>query len=407
LLLLLAACAFAHDEDGAWTQLVVPASDPGSRVGASAAVIGNSLYVIGGDQKSGGFLYYSTDKFVPEINQWIHLGSQGRLPTNFVYSDMDSVGGMLFLFGGQNPANNDTGFFNDIYVFHPNDPTSTWTPIFHNGSVPQRSAHTATHVSGRIYVFGGWNYTGSAVQYFNDLWSFDTTSLYLGGFGIAPYWTPVTPTNSAPPARNGHSAVGGGGALWVFGGFYHNPAKGPWVSCTAPDDNCIYYNDLWKYDSPSNSWTKINAGGPAPSGRWGHSADVLGNRMLVFGGNSAGAVSLNDIWSFDFSTNNWQQLETIINAPSPRYSHVSGVIGSHLFIYGGSGGVNDIWRFTLNVEQVYTTEGTDLLALTGAAIFNALLVAFLGVMIFLAWRKLKAATSYETHGDIQTGSLDD
>jgi len=407
LLSFLAFCAFAHDEDGTWVQLVVPGSDPGARVGATSAVIGNSLYVIGGDQKSGGFLYYSTDKFVPETNQWVHLGPQGRLPQNFVYSDMDSVGGMLFLFGGQNPATNDTGYFNDIYIIHPSDATSTWTSVFHNGTVPERNAHTATQVAGRIYIFGGWNYTGNVAQYFNDLWSFDTTALYLGGSGAIPYWTQVSPTNSPPPPRNSHSAVSASGGLWVFGGFSHNTQKGPWVSCTAPDDNCMYYNDLWKYDNKANSWTRVYPGGPTPAGRWGHSADVLGNRMLVFGGSSQGGVSLNDIWSLDFSTNTWQQLQTVINAPSPRFAHVSGIIGSHLYIYGGSGGVNDIWRFTLNVEQVYDTQGPELLGITGAAIFNVILVAFLGVMIFLTWRKLKAATSFETHGDIQTGSLDD
>jgi len=398
--------AFAHDEDGQWTQLVVPGSDPGSREGATSAVIGDSLYVLGGDQKSGGFLYYSTDKFVPEDNTWVHLGPQGRLPQNFVYSDMDSVGGMLFLFGGQNQVNNDTGFFNDILVLHPSDPTSSWVSITHNGTVPQRAAHTATHVSGKILVFGGWNWTSTTTQYFNDLWSFDTTQLYYGGWGVIPYWTQVTPSGTLPGVRDAHSAVSYGGGLWIFGGFTHNPAKGPWVSCTQPGDDCIYYNDVWKYDGKVNTWSKITPSGQAPSGRWGHSADVIGNRMLVFGGNTATSSS-NELWSLDFSSNSWQLLKVAVNAPSPRFAHVSGIIGSHLFIYGGSGGVTDIWRFTLNVEQTYETEGPDLMGITGAAIFLVILISVVGVLIVLTWRKLKAATSFETHGDIQTGSLDD
>jgi hypothetical protein len=406
-LLLVAYRAFAHDEDGHWVQLVVPGDDPGSRIGATSAVIGNSLYVLGGDQKSGGFQYYSTDKFVPETNTWVHLGPQGRLPTNFIYSDMDAVGGMLFLFGGSNTVNNETGFFNDILVLHPSDSSSSWTPITHNGSVPQRAAHTATQVAGRVMVFGGWNYTNVSAQYFNDLWSFDTTQMYLGGWGVIPYWLPVAPTNSPPPPRNGHSAVAASGGLWVFGGFSHNTAKGPWVTCTAPDDNCVYYNDLWNYNPNLNTWTQISPGGPTPSGRWGHSADVLGNRMLVFGGNTAGSKPSNELWSYDFSNNNWQLLQVAINAPPARYSHVSGVIGSHLYIYGGSGGVNDIWRFTLNVEQTYTTDGPELMGLTGAAIFLVILIAAVGVLVVFTWRKLKAAVSFETHGDIQTGSLDD
>jgi len=389
------------------SQVIVPTDDPGSRVGASAAVIGGSWYVIGGDPKSGGFLYYSTDKYVPENNTWIHLGTQGRLPNNYVYSDMDSVGGMLFLFGGQSSYSNDTGFFNDIRIIHPSDPESTWVPIVHNGSVPQRSAHTATHVSGKIMVFGGWNYTGNTAQYFNDLWSFDTTQLYLGGWGVLPYWVPVIPNSALPGVRNGHSAVSAAGGLWVFGGFTHNTAKGPWVSCTQPGDDCVYYNDLWKYDGILNTWSQIYPGGDIPSGRWGHSADVLGNRMLVFGGAVAGSLSVNDVYSYDFTNNEWELLKVAINAPSPRYAHVSGIVGSHLFIYGGSGGVNDIWKFTLNVEQTYQTEGPDLMGITGAAIFLVILIAAIGLLILLTWRKLKAQNSFETPGDIQTGSLDD
>lgn len=406
-LLVITYRAAAHDEDGQWSQIIVPAGgDPGARVGAAATVIGNSLYVVGGDQKSGGFQYYSTDKYVPEANAWIHLGPQGRLPQNFVYSDMDAVGGMLFLFGGQNNPTNDSGYFNDIMVLHPSDPENYWQTIRHNGTVPYRSAHTATHVSGKILVFGGWNWTSTQTQYFNDLWEFDTTSLYLTGIDVQPpYWNQLKPSAPLPPGRDAHSAVAGGGGLWIFGGFSHNPAKGPWVGCS-PDDQCMYYNDLWKYDARANTWTKMNPSGDIPAGRWGHSADVIGNRMLIFGGNMAGSVNSNDIYSYDFTNNHWQLLK-VTNAPTPRYSHVSGHIGSNLYIYGGSGGVNDLWRFTLNVEQTYITEGPELMGITGAAIFLVILVAILGFITVATWRRLKAQTSFETHGDIQTGSLDD
>jgi len=394
--------AFAHEEDGHWVQLVLPGDDPGSREGASSAVIGGAWYVLGGDQKQGGFLYYSTDKLVPEINAWIHLGPQGRLPTNFVYSDMDSVGGMLFLFGGQNPVGNSTGYFNDVLIIHPSDPNSNWQTVKQLIAVPQRSAHTATHVSGLIYVFGGWN----SSAYFNDLWSFDTTQLYLNSASSVS-WVQIIPNNRPPPARNGHTAVSAAGGLWIFGGFSHSLQNGPWVSCTAPGDNCVYYNDLWRYDGRSNTWTKMNPSGDIPTGRWGHSADVLGNRMLVFGGNTPIGNVVNDIYSYDFTNNQWQLLQVVVNAPSPRFAHVSGVIGSNLYIYGGSGGVNDVWRFTLNVEQTYSTNVPELMGITGAAIFLVIVIAAIGILTLMTWRKLKAQTTFEAHGDIQTGSLDD
>jgi len=329
----------------------------------------------------------------------VHLGPQGRLPQNFQYSDMDSVGGMLFLFGALNPVENQTGYFNDILIMHPSDPDSSWKGVQQQVSVPQRNAHTATHASGKIYVFGGWN----SSAYFNDLWSFDTTQLYLNNASVS--WVQITPAGRLPPARNGHTAVVYSGSLYIFGGFSHNVANGPWVGCRQPGDNCVYYNDIWKYDG--SVWTQIITGGDLPVGRWGHSADVLGNRMLIFGGNTPIGKVVNDIWSYDFTNNQWQLLEVVVNAPQPRFAHVSGIIGSNLYIYGGSGGVNDVWKFTLNVEQTYTTQVPELMGITGAAIFLVIVVAAIGVLVLMTWRKLKAQTSFEQHGDIQTGSLDD
>jgi len=126
-----------------------------------------------------------------------------------------------------------------------------------------------------------------------------------------------------------------------------------------------------------------------------------------FGGNVAGSKLVNELWSYDFSFNEWSQLEIAGIQPSPRYSHSSGLIGSYLYVYGGAGGSNDLWRFALNVEQNTSAAEESLMGITGAAIFNLVLVSFLGVIVCFSWRKLKTSSVIEPHGDIQAGSLDD
>jgi len=291
---------------------------------------------------------------------------------------------------------------NDIYYLHPTDPSSQWLTLTHNGSVPQRNAHTATAVGGQIYVFGGWNNSGSTAVYFNDLWSFDTTQMYKGGFGKIPYWVQVSPNTPAPPARNSHSAVNYQGSLWIFGGFSHDTSQGTWVNCN-PGDKCVWYNDLWQYSRATNNWVQMAPRSSSPSGRYGASMGVIGNLLLVFGGSGQTQV-FNDLWAYDFSQNEWRQLTISGTKPSPRYGAETGVIGSSFYILGGGGTGNNLWRFTPNVEQSVTNaEETNLGPLTGAAWFAVVCLLAIAILAGIIWKKVAFASSTSS---IQSG-LDD
>jgi N-acetylneuraminic acid mutarotase len=116
------------------------------------------------------------------------------------------------------------------------------------------------------------------------------------------------------------SWTGREGSYWVFGG------DGP-----DADGNNGNLNDLWRFDPESGEWTWMggsmlaspNAGAPGvygtlgkasakniPGARYGSQTwvDSLG-RFWLFGGAGADAVghggSLNDLWTFDPSTNEW------------------------------------------------------------------------------------------------------
>jgi hypothetical protein len=80
-----------------------------------------------------------------------------------------------------------------------------------------------------------------------------------------------------------------------------------------------YYNDLYVYDYPTNSWAKITpAGGvkPPPRHRHAFAYDSTNNIFLMYGGKD-GSGNLNDTWVYDPSANQWTQVNSPQNPPVP------------------------------------------------------------------------------------------
>lgn len=52
----------------------------------------------------------------------------------------------------------------------------------------------------------------------------------------------------------------------------------------------------------TKTWTTIKIDGKQPSGRYGHSANLINGTMYIFGGSdSKGKPVADDFWQFDFS----------------------------------------------------------------------------------------------------------
>lgn len=73
----------------------------------------------------------------------------------------------------------------------------------------------------------------------------------------------------------------------------------------------------------------------APCARMQHTAVVVKNNMVVFGGRAGPTKPFNDVYTFDLDARVWSRMETVGHAPSPRYKHSSCVVGSTMFVYGG------------------------------------------------------------------------
>ena len=137
---------------------------------------------------------------------------------------------------------------------------------------PNCRAHTATLVDRKIVVFGG----GEEVAYYNSIHILDTTT--------RRWIQPTFPEDTKlPPPRRAHTAVLYKNKIWVFGGGNGTQAL----------------NDVWSLDvgGPIERmrWEQVETRGKKPAARGYHTANLIGNVMVVLGG-SDGKDCFSDIW---------------------------------------------------------------------------------------------------------------
>ena len=72
------------------------------------------------------------------------------------------------------------------------------------------------------------------------------------------------------------------------------------------------------------------------SGRFSHSANLYGDSMVVFGGESQNGSLHNDLWLYDITQDRW--IELTVNdttKPPPVTEHAATVVDDKLYIFGG------------------------------------------------------------------------
>lgn len=118
-------------------------------------------------------------------------------------------------------------------------------------------------------------------------------------------------------------------------------------------DDALYLLNL-----NNREWTRVAAGsiggGPGPSGRYGHTLAILGSHLLLFGG-QVESTFFDELWMFDLnslkSTPAWRLVS--VNGPRPamRTGHACVTYQDRMYLFGGTDGnyhYNDTWCFDLN-----------------------------------------------------------
>ncbi|WVQ94261.1 hypothetical protein IAU59_001340 [Kwoniella sp. CBS 9459] len=204
-----------------------------------------------------------------------------------------------------------------------------WSTIETRGEqFPPLRAHTTTLVGDKLFIFGG----GDGPSYSNEVWILDTTT---HRFSRPVFGNPKMPL---PPPRRAHTTVLYKHYLVIFGGGNGQAAL----------------NDVWALDvsDPEHlSWTEWKTKGDVPQKKGYHTANLVGDKMIVFGG-SDGHASFADIHVLNLQTRVWTLVSTDVK--HNRLSHTSTQVGSYLFILGGHNGqtyAQDVLLFNLVTLQ--------------------------------------------------------
>ncbi|KAE8593599.1 hypothetical protein XENTR_v10019212 [Xenopus tropicalis] len=343
------------DNQGAGNWYNVSSLDPifTPRAAAAGAFLPptNSLYIFGGSDLNsplGDLLIYNFTSNTWERKMY-HGGPAARHSHIVV-----EWNGTLILFGGELAWGNLTG---DTWVFLPLE--ERWMELTHYSTLhpPPVANHAAASVDNWLYVFGG--------RTSQDVFSSQMFRLNL----ISWEWELVLSGGGKPPAAAGHSMVfhAASRTLLIFGG--HRPS-------TARFSVRVNTTDLFHVDL--NYWTTLRPrdGNRGPRERAFHSATVIGNYMVIYGGNlhihhHEEKCYDEEIFFYHLGCHQWVPSKIMSQIVSNyqgkqamgggRYSHVAALMkGRVLLIAGGYSGFprDDLLAFKVPVS-VYQTAVQD------------------------------------------------
>ena len=139
--------------------------------------------------------------------------------------------------------------------------------------------------------------------------------------------------------------------LVVFGGFgSQKRLNDVWVFNTE--------TGVWDQPHPQEYWEGL------PQSRGAHSANLLDQKMIVFGGyggNGYGRTDFNDTYALDIRLWKWNAIDTEGEKPEPRSGHQSCLVESKLFVLGGWNSVkqfHDIFILDLDTSTWSQPEAT-------------------------------------------------
>ena len=288
------------------------ASQPYGTHEVHGEVVNNKLYIFGGyDVTKSTFTPTKRSyRYDPNTNTWQAIADLPHTPKGTNFGGITHVGtatdGTNIYFAGGYPSNStgDGQVFGTKQVWRYNVASNNYTAL---PSLPaELAAGQLKYLNGKLHYMGGANKARADVSVHYAL---DLNNLSAGWKALAPL----------PNATNhGGSAVYNGKIYYIGGAHGQNDAT-------------VMQRTVQVYNPATNTWTKV---ADMPNGRdhISSSVVVMGNRILVLGGQTSYNVSSALVSAYTPSTNTWQELTPL---PANRSTGVAAVLNGNIYYTGG------------------------------------------------------------------------
>jgi hypothetical protein len=221
--------------------------------------------------------------------------------------------GKMYVYGGQNSGET---YLSDFYSY--DIATDAWEAL-DSGAFATGLGLLIPDGNGKIYHYGGYD---------------GTTRNYFQVYDIA------TDTWSTLTGQHATSSAGGGiydGKLYIIGGYTTTTLNVIWeyaiatstwtqktdcaplygfgfvtykdkyVYCVCGQDASIPLNAVYAYNMSTDVWTLQSSASPFDGRRY-PSAELINNKIIMFGGHTNATDHFDDLWIFDMLTHDWEQI---------------------------------------------------------------------------------------------------
>lgn len=249
-----------------------------------------------------------------------------------------AFGSLVYVWGGRN----DNTACNILYCFDTS--THQWSVPEVKGLVPEaRDGHSACIVNDHMYIFSG--YLEYMESYTQEVHTLNLRTMT---------WSYVRTNGPSPIYRDFHTATGIDGVMFVWGG---REVPSGWYDSPEHEE---YSSEMYALDTTTNRWSIIPASGCIPIGRRSHSAFVYKSYIYVFGGfNSKEDRHFNDLHRFDPVSQHWECVKPLGVGPCPRRRQSCCVVGSRMFLFGGTSPKENYEDMTPPDDDAFSEESTD------------------------------------------------